>query len=153
MNIRPALPSDQADIASFDCGSDEPYQVEVYDWVRADAWQWSLAELENRLFVLIDDDGSLAGVLAYEPGDGPGTWFFRALAIRRDLHNTRRLGTTLFEQCLSDLIDETGIGQAYWNVDPENVASMKISCLVTDDDGFTFLKLRQFATQWGMEGF
>jgi len=151
LNIRPAKPRDQADIATFDYGSNEPNQAEVYEWVTTEAWEWSLTEPENRLLVLVDDDASIAGVSAYEPGADVGTWFFKALGIRRDLHNTRHLGTILFQQCLSDLIEETGIGAAYWKVHPETVASLKISRRLTDDDGYEFLGNQVFSTQWGVE--
>lgn len=151
MNIRSAGPGDQADLASFDCGFNEPFQVEIYDWIRGEAWEWSLAQLENRLYVLIDDDASLAGVLAYESGSDTGSWFFKAIGIRRDLHDTRHLGTILFQHCLSELMDAEERGSAFWKVHPDNLASLKISHRVTDDDGYMFLGNHVFTVMWGMD--
>lgn len=151
MNIRPAKPSDQSDLARFDCGSEEPFQAEICEWLSGEAWAWHLEGTNNRLYVLIDDDGTLAGALAYEPGPNSGTWFFRAFGIIRALHDTRHLGTTLFQQCIEDLIAETGIGFAYWRVDPDNLAALKISRKVAEYDGDLGAGNVAFVVQWGTE--
>ena len=98
------------------------------DSLRDEAWGWLESEPGSRIVVLIHEDGSLAGALAYGPGADSQTWLFRAIGVRHDLHgDSLHFGTTLFQQCIADLIKETKRGYAFWRVHPDNLAARKMS--------------------------
>ena len=137
MRVRPALARDQDGLKSLICSDGSEAQDDVERWFRRQALAWSFDDPRNHLLVLVrptDDEEveEVIGAIAYEPGADPNEWFVRALAIRRS-DQGKQLGRNLMMTCLKDLAEQHPGWVAYWKVDPDNKASIRMSKAVNAD--------------------
>lgn len=127
MIVRPVRPGDRQALRRFVCSDGSPVQNRLQTWIRAKAYGWSRASVNNHLKVLVGDDNRIYGMYGYEPGDYPDLWFVPFVAVARESHGAG-YGTQLLMTCLDELTElEPDDSRAYWKVLHGNEASHVIS--------------------------
>lgn len=125
MIVRPLKAGDKQALQAFACSDGQPYADETQGWINRKLFGWWQSTSSHEARVLVDDNGALVGVCAFDPADHD-EWFVWVVAIRFDLHG-QKLGGSLFQTCLDELETRTPDGSAFWRVDKNNVASHKMS--------------------------
>lgn len=80
----------------------------------------------NNEIRILDVDGGMTGVCAFEPGEDDESWFVRVVAIASSAQGLGH-ASRLFTTCLDELQERSPGGYAYWKVDAENAPSHQLS--------------------------
>jgi len=125
------LPGEQNKLKDFRCSKGGRAQNLVEEWVRKKACGWARSSAARQLRFLVDEDDQVLGVLAFEPGDLPETWFVPIAAVHLNLQHPEHpegegdeprpsWGTDLFQTCLDEMRGLTPEGSVYWKVALDN---------------------------------
>lgn len=129
MEVRDATAVDASAIRQFRCAqSNAVWDTEVEEYARS-ALEWRAEDPERRVKVIIDDDGALLGLVAYEPIDPDDVrdGFFVAFGALVLAAQGRGLGGTVFGLLLNELALEAPGARVVWRVDPHNHRSLRMS--------------------------
>jgi GNAT superfamily N-acetyltransferase len=135
---RLATDADAADLAAFYCVRlGEEHEVEVEEWINADALLWfEDRSIDPRLVVFYDDDGDLAALAAHrslDPDNPALGRYIQAVAVSARLHG-QGLGPAVLASILQEATAMCPGGTATWLVHPRNHASQSMCQKIGYDD-------------------
>lgn len=137
MTVRPLAPTDAFRLLQhIERTPDAPDWVrEVEQWAIAESWFWFRDCEPGHRSVLIceSDDDDLVGLAACEIED-PTVAYVIAVVVFWEHRDRTGHGARLFDAILDAAEEMTGGGSAWWLVDADNEAMLKLSRKVTPDE-------------------